>query len=171
MTITFAASPVSKGLTITADQIDGQAQTSDDEYGLGPAGIALNGVLLFNAVAAPGDDIADEAFTFDLHEGHPAPGGAYHYHGASPGPLEVQVARDEADVELYGVMCDGTVVLGCTELDGSDPMGALDAQGGHVHDLVNQDAVTELADRYHTHVCSTGRLYTPELQYYTTCAR
>jgi len=37
-------------------------------------------------------------------------------------------------------MCVGTVVLGCTELDGSEPAAAdFDAQGGHEHDLAGAD--------------------------------
>ena len=39
-------------------------------------------------------------------------------------------------VEIYGFMCDGTLVLGCTELDGSIPDDSdFDAQNGHVHDI------------------------------------
>jgi hypothetical protein len=171
VTLSIPDAPVSKGLTVTSDLVDGEANTSDEEYALGPAGMALNGVLLFNATAAPGDDIADEAFTFDRYEGHPAPSGEYHYHGASPGPLEVLAAAGDTTLELYGIMCDGTVILGCTELDGTAHGTDLDAQGGHVHDLVNAGGATEFADRYHTHVCSSGHGYTPEIQYYTTCTR
>ena len=36
-------------------------------------------------------------------------------------------------------MCDGTIVLGCTELDGSSPDNSdFDAQSGHLHDLVDE---------------------------------
>jgi len=52
----------------------------------------------------------------------------------------------------------------CKELDGGEPTG-LDAQGGHTHDLLDMKA------RYHAHVCSTARKYTPEIQYYSTCTR
>ena len=60
-------------------------------------------------------------------------------------------------------------MLGCNELDFATPSDAsLDAQNGHVH------AITNLGDRYHVHICPTNfplhpRVYTPEIQYYSTC--
>jgi hypothetical protein len=181
LAVTIPLAPVAKGLTIAAADVDGVVGTSDEEYGLGPVGVAIDSVALFNPLAAPGDDIEAERFTFDDYDAHPAPNGVYHYHTASKGPLEVMVALalattstpGDAERELFGVMCDGTVVLGCTELDGSAPAGTLDAQGGHVHDLGDGAAVL-LADRYHTHVCpsdATGRRFTPEIQYYDSCTR
>lgn len=180
--VTIPNAPVAKGIVVTAELVDGLAQTSPLEFGLGPVGIALDSVLVFNAVAAPGDKIETERFTFDSYEAHPAPGGAYHYHAASPGPLEVLVANGiittpkvgSAELEVYGIMCDGTVVLGCTELDGTArPTAGLDAQGGHVHDLADKDGVVHFTNRYHTHVCAKdgGRGYTPEIQYYSTCTK
>ena len=178
-TFTIPRVPVAKGLTVTAAMVDGQANTSAEEYKLGPAGIALDGVLLFNATAAPGADIANEAFTFDSYGAHPAPGGEYHYHGPSQGPLEAlaaaglttQTVPGKAEVEVYGIMCDGTVVLGCTEADGkAAPTTGLDAQGGHVHDILGKDGAVWFSGRYHVHMCAaTGRKYTPEVQYYKVC--
>ncbi len=58
-----------------------------------------------------------------------------------------------AELEVYGIMGDGTVVLGCTELDGTArPTTSLDA---------------------HAHVCAKdgGRGYTPEIQYSSTSAK
>jgi len=179
--ITIPDDPVLRGVNPTFDRVDGIAQTDADEYPLGPVGAALDSVALFNAVAAPGDDIADERFTFDSYQAHPAPDGTYHYHAATPGPLEVladaglvtSTTPGDAELELYGILCDGTVVLGCTELDGSAPSGSLDAQGGHTHDLVDADATVHFTARYHAHVCpsSGGRAYNPELQVYSTCTR
>ncbi|MGZ3417430.1 MAG: YHYH protein [Polyangiales bacterium] len=163
--------PKSKGLTVTAAMVDGVVGTNGDEYSLGPVGIALDSVAIFNPLAAPGDDIEKEKFTFDDYSAHPAPDGTYHYHTASKGPLEVMTAIGKTG-ELYGVMCDGTIVLGCTELDGSDP-GTLDAQGGHVGD-VKDASTTHFTGRYHVHVCPTktgGRRFTPEIQYYSTCGK
>ena len=115
---------------------------------------------MFAAMAAPGDDLSEEQYTFDLYEGHPA-GSTYHYHFETAGPLEVLVDRGlsdnsnpgEGSMELYGVMCDGTLVLGCTELDGSSPVDSdFDAQNGHLHD-VGDGTTTFFTNRYHTHVC------------------
>lgn len=142
---------------------------------------SLDSVPLFNSLAAPGDDIEDERFTFDDYNAHPAPDGTYHYHTASKGPLEVLLANGdvttttpgEAEVEVYGVLCDGTVVLGCSELDGGAIDSAtLDDQGGHEGDLVDKEGTTHFVGRYHTHVCDTdGYRYTPEIQFYTSCER
>jgi hypothetical protein len=132
--------------------------TTPQEYGMGPAGIALDSVLLFNPLAAPGDDIEKEKFTFDDYDAHPAPDGAYHYHTTSKGPLEVT-----GGLEVYGMMCDGTLVLGCTELDGTT------ADTASVADVKDAAGTVHFAQRYHTHVCATGRRFTPEIQYYATC--
>ena len=169
--------PVSRGLTITGDLVDQISGTSQYEYHGAPGGIALDGVALFHGYAAPGDDIEQEKYTFDIYNGHPQDSGTYHYHTWTMGPLEVlahagyvsSTTPGDAEVEIYGIMCDGTVVLGCTEADGSSIQGAVDAQGGHVHDIVNDAGETWFAGRYHTHVCEGARHFTPEIQYYEEC--
>lgn len=174
--------PVPRGLTIIDDMVDQTAGTSTDEYGgMGVLlGLALDGVALFHGVAAPGDDIDDERWTFDAWEAHPENTGIYHHHSANPGGLAVLEylgftdghTPGEESVELYGLMCDGTAVLGCTELDGREPDDAdLDAQNGHVHDLTDGDGAVMLEGRYHVHLCEGrwDRLYTPEIQYYEGC--
>lgn len=179
--IEIPVEPTSKGLTITEELVDGTVGTSDEEYPMSFAGVALDSVPLFNPLAAPGDDIADEQFTFDSYNSHPTDSGQYHYHTSSPGPLEVLesiglitiTTLRSAEIELFGIMCDGTIVLGCTELDGSTPDDSnFDAQNGHQHDLVDTDNTTLFENRYHTHICTdlfTNHLYTPEIQFYTTC--
>jgi hypothetical protein len=174
--ISISMDPSPKGITINDAMVDNSMNTSDEEYSGGGQGVALNGVIAFAAMAAPGDDLADEQYTFDMYEGHPA-GTTYHYHFNTPGPLEVLVDRGYSDsstmgagsVEMYGIMCDGTVVMGCTELDRSDPNDSdFDAQNGHVHDI--RDATdTLLTDRYHTHVCPSewpDYPFFPEIAYY-----
>jgi hypothetical protein len=162
--------PVAKGITIDASIVDNTMQTSPEEYSGGPVGVALDSVIVFAAMAAPGDDLVEEQYTFDLYEAHPA-GTTYHYHFPTPGPLEVLEARGHASVELYGIMCDGTVVMGCTELDGSTPDDAdFDAQNGHVHDMTDGET-THFVDRYHTHVCPElwpAYIFFPEIAYYET---
>lgn len=180
-TIIIPDNPVAKGLTISEDLVDGIVGTSDDEYQLGAQGIALDSIAIFNPLAAPGDDIEDEQYTFDSYNSHPTDTGFYHYHTVSPGPLEVlelagMVTTTEpgaAEIEIYGIMCDGTVVLGCTELDGGEVDTAdFDAQNGHVHDIIDGDNVTLFSNRYHTHICSDifeNHQFTPEIQYYESC--
>ncbi len=161
VSISIPLAPVSRNLTIVPTVVDGVVNTTSTEYRQGPAGVAFDSVLLFNPFAAPGDDIADEQWTFDPYNAHPAPGGQYHYHRTTPGPTET-------GTDAYGVMCDGTFVLGCTELDGATPdQTDLDAQNGHVHDI------SPLGARYHVHLCPEWadhpRPYTPEIQFYDRC--
>lgn len=180
--ISFSSSPVSRGLSIGADLVDHMAGTSRKEYGDRGAlpGLALDGVALYHGVAAPGDDIQDEQYTFDLWEGHPQDAGQYHHHSPTPASLAVLEhlglisthTVGEGEIELYGVMCDGVPVLGCTELDGSRPDDAdFDAQNGHVHDLIGADGTVYFTGRYHTHLCSGvyDDEFTPEIQYYDGC--
>jgi len=179
--VTIPDNPTPKGITINASLVDNTMNTSTEEYRGGPVGVALNGVAIFAAMAGPGDDLVEEAFTFDLYEGHPA-GNTYHYHFETPGPLEVLVERglsnnanpSEGSMELYGVMCDGTIVMGCTELDGSNPNDAdFDAQNGHLHDI-GDGTTSFFTNRYHTHVCPSkwpAYPFFPEIAYYeeTNC--
>lgn len=177
--VTIPMTPTSKGLTITDALVDLQAGTSPEEYP-GGNGVALDGTLIFAAMAAPGDDITEEAWTFDTWEGHPQNTGVYHHHSPTPGPLAVLVdagwatssTPGSAEVEVFGIMCDGTVFLGCTEMDGAAPDATdFDAQGGHVHDLVGEDGTVYFEGRYHTHACEGvyDHGFAPEIQYYEGC--
>ena len=178
--------------------VDGESNTMGEpgfyEYPMGSVGAALNGVNIFNPCASSPDIIEDEAYSFDLYHGHPAgSSGTYHYHTVSPGPLEVlkykkpnlvnNTVPGSGEIELYGIMCDGTVVMGCKELDGTDIINSneLDAQHGHVHDIVDENGTVMLENRYHTHMCydelsyndTNGNGYeqhefTPEISYYET---
>jgi hypothetical protein len=183
LTMQIPVDPVAKGLTITPTLVDGQGGDSIDEYHAKPGGtpgVSLDGVAMFHGVAAPGDDLKKQEVSFDVYDGHPEMTGTYHYHGEAPGPLEVLKANGivkttepgSAEVELYGIMCDGTLVLGCTELDGSTPDSAdFDGQNGHEHDIA-ADGTVYFTKRYHTHVCRskyTQDLFSPEIQYYVKC--
>lgn len=174
------ANPVSKGLEVDESMVDKEAGTSDDEYRGGVPGMGLDSVPFFHGVAAPGDDIDEEQFTFDTYEGHPQSTGMYHHHSESQGPLAVledmglvtSTDPGSAEIELFGIMCDGTLLLGCTELNGETPDDSdFDAQNGHVHDIVDEEGVTHFSDRYHTHLCSAlyDHIYAPEIQYYDSC--
>lgn len=88
-------------------------------------GVAINGVVMFNNQAAPGDTLSDEIATMDGAMGHPTPHGIYHYHTE---PL--RITRN--DGALVGVLRDGFPVYGKKEEDGSAPAG-LDRTNGHAH--------------------------------------
>ena len=179
------------GATKEANAVDGIVGNDANEYPMGSVGCALDGVNIFNPLAAPGDVIEDEAYTFDLYSGHPAgPSGIYHYHTTSKGPLEVlkkklpnvvtQITPGSAEIELYGIMCDGVVVMGCKELNGNSPNKSdWDAQNGHIHNIIDENGAVLFENRYHTHICydiiteedTDGNGYqehefTPESSYY-----
>jgi hypothetical protein len=186
-TLTIPLNPVARGIDVnaSASQIN---NTSGDplDYSGAVIGVATNGIGLFSAFAAPGDDINQEAYTFDSHEGHPQGSGVYHYHAYSPGPLEVMrkagfstsvtPGSPAGGVEFYGITCDGVPILGVTELDGTTPAGLLDAQGGHVHDMKDKAGTTHFTGRYHVHLSPSpigtntkAYRFVPELRYYSTC--
>ncbi len=56
-----------------------QAATPSDTP-LGPIGISVNGVVLFNQYAAMRQPLTNEIQTFDRYNGHPQQMGQYHYH-------------------------------------------------------------------------------------------
>lgn len=179
--MSIPVNPTPRGIQITETGVDGEVGTDPNEFGMGARGTSLDGVALFNPLAAPGDDIEDEKYSFDYYNGHPEMTGMYHYHTTTKGPLEVlehegliqTPTPGSGEIEVYGIMCDGTVILGCTELDSSSPTASeLDAQNGHVHDMVDENGTTHFTNRYHTHICTeqfTNHKFTPELMYYDRC--
>lgn len=177
----IASEPVSRGIVVTTDLVDGTGGTSEYEYPGGAVGMGLDGVVTFSGVAGPGDDIAEEQYSFDTWAGHPQEQGVYHHHSPNPAQLAVMVYNGyastnvpgDAEIELYGIACDGTVILGCTEMDGSVPASTdFDAQNGHVTDVVGPDGTVYFPDRYHTHVCpgEYPDAFFPEIQYYAECS-
>jgi hypothetical protein len=105
---------------------------------MGSVGLAVNGVLLFDNRAAPGDDIYLEAGSFDRCGGHPNDTG-YHYHSE---PLAIS----QDDARLVGVLRDGYPIYGRRDADGSLP--TLDARGGHTGVTVDSPG----APVYHYHL-------------------
>jgi len=99
--------------------------------GMGTVGLAINGVVIFNPLAAGTDNIYDESGNFDYCQGHPENTSKYHYH-TEP------YAISSNDSNLIGVMRDGYFIYGRKDSDGStasssSSMGTwLTASGGHV---------------------------------------
>jgi hypothetical protein len=121
-------------------------------------GLALNGVAIFGNFAAPGDDIYQEAHTFDRCGAHPQMTGLYHYH-AEPYALSYD------DDRFIGVMRDGYPIYGRKDADGSYP--AVDAYGGHTGTTPDSPS----APVYHYHVneqTSTGPQTAGEKQWFLT---
>ena len=114
---------------------------------MGPIGVALNGALFFNALDADNRDaVANEVF--DACEGHPAPGGQYHYHHGSP--CFDQGLPDEHSL-LVGHALDGFGIYGPRDAGGvlmtNDD---LDECHGHTGPIPTGNSST--IDVYHYHL-------------------
>lgn len=89
-------------------------------------GVTVNGIVLFNQNAAPGDDIFEELYTFDQYEGHPQNTGVYHYH-TEP----VWITQQKGDDALVGVLLDGFPLYGPMENGKEITNDDLDVYHGH----------------------------------------
>lgn len=121
-------------------------------------GLALNGVPIYGNFAAPGDDIYQEAKTFDRCGGHPQGDGKYHYHSE---PYSITYDDDN----FVGVMRDGYPIYGRRDPDGSTP--TLDGDGGHTGPTVDDST----GSAYHYHVnqqTSTAPTSAGETQWFLT---
>jgi hypothetical protein len=91
---------------------------------MGPMGVSINGVPLFNQYAAGGAALTGEIVSFDQGWGHPQQQGGYHYH-VEPTKLTAIKGSDA----LMGFLLDGFPVYGPKE-NGVTVTG-LDAYHGH----------------------------------------
>lgn len=126
------------------------ASTSDTP--LGPIGIAVNGVVLFNQYAAGRQPLTFEILSFDRFNGHPSPANQYHYH------VEPLWLTSTSRSRMLGVLLDGFPVYGPVDATGQPPSD-LDVCHGHV------GVTPEFANGiYHYHV-------TTEVPYISGCFR
>ena len=94
---------------------------------LGPIGIAVNGVALFNQYNGQNRPLTVEVNSFDQFNGHPTPTNEYHYHVE---PLSItQAAGGSA---LIGFLLDGFPVYGPVEGGRRLTNADLDQLHGHV---------------------------------------
>lgn len=118
------------------------SDTTGSAMSLGVVGVALNGVVIYSNVAAPGDNIYNEVSTFDKCEGHPA-GTMYHYH------TEPTTASN-SDANFIGVMRDGYPIYGRYHTGTTAPTlthGGTTTKGGHTGTTVDSSSSV-----YHYHV-------------------
>ena len=97
--------------------------TSKEATSLGPIGMALNGVAIYNDREGgniPLDSIT--VTTFDYSGAHPSPAKAYHYHTTGR-------YTSSDDAKLIGFLRDGFPIYGRKDTTGVYP--SLDANGGH----------------------------------------
>src|SRR6185295_7181286 len=87
-----------------------QAASTHAATPLGPIGVAVNGVPLFNQYAGPNQPLTNEINSFDQYDGHPQMTGSYHYH-VEPYALTAVNGRES----LIGYLLDGFPVYGPIE--------------------------------------------------------
>ncbi len=107
-----------------------EAAATPSCVGAGAIGVTLNGVVLFNAVDARGDDaVANEIV--DVYGGHPAMT-QYHYHHV---PEHLDVIRDgDGHSGIIGYIRDGFPLYGYLGVGGVELTNAdLDICHGHSH--------------------------------------
>ncbi|HEX8695719.1 MAG TPA: YHYH protein [Longimicrobium sp.] len=93
---------------------------------LGPIGMAVNGVAIFNQYAGPNRPLGREIDSFDQYNGHPQQTGVYHYHVE---PLHL--SRTKGSDALVGFLLDGFPVYGPVENGRRVTNADLDALHGH----------------------------------------
>jgi len=131
--VTFNQNPntiASQSLTFTIPLTPSEA-ANKSTTSLGPIGVALNGVALYNQYAGPNNQaLTNEITSFDKYYGHPQQQGQYHYH-VEPIYLTTVTSTKSG---LMGFLLDGFPVYGPQEEDGSTVTSSdLDAYHGHTH--------------------------------------
>lgn len=120
--------------------------TTHATMGMGPVGVSVDGVPIYNNLAANTDNIFAEAYSFDECQGHPATGGTFHYH-SEPYAISYQ------DSNLIGVLRDGFFVYGrydyggSTDLNNSNTASVEYEFGGHE----GPSPTTNTGNRFHYH--------------------
>ncbi len=95
---------------------------------LGPIGVAINGVPIFNQYAGPDRPLTNEINSFDQYDGHPQQTSMYHYH-VEPYALTAANGRDS----LIGYLLDGFPLYGPEENGITITNADLDECHGHSH--------------------------------------
>jgi YHYH protein len=109
---------------------------------LGPMGISLNGVPLFNQYAGPNQPLTSEINSFDQYNGHPQQTGQYHYHVE---PLYITATSTKSS--LIGFLLDGFPVYGPTE--NGKTLSSADLDTYHGHTAATEDYPAGI---YHYHI-------------------
>ncbi len=123
-TLTPNGNIAEQSYTMTIPVNPGEA-ASKEATSLGPIGMALNGVAIYNDREGGNVPVdANTLRTIDRAGAHTSPGGTYHYHFDNE-----FLSYDDAN--LFGFLRDGFPIYGRRDQDGSYPSD-LDTNGGHV---------------------------------------
>lgn len=134
-----------RSLTVTVP-LTPELATSGTATGLGPIGIAVSGVPIFNDTEGPNRPLEEMIVeTLDYAGAHNGPSG-YHYHIESfDVPENTLLSHD--DDKLVGIMSDGFLIYGRRDFDGTYPTD-LDDSGGHFGVTPHSDG----KEIYHYHI-------------------
>ncbi|MBL8017267.1 MAG: YHYH protein [Ignavibacteria bacterium] len=100
--------------------------TSHPSTPMGPIGVAINGVALFNQYAGGGAPLTNEINSFEQYGGHPQQQGQYHYH-IEP----YYISGQRGDSTIMGFLLDGFPVYGPIENGEAVTNADLDVYHGH----------------------------------------
>lgn len=135
-----------RSFTVTVPSAPEKASSSS-ATGLGPIGISVTGVPIFNDTEGPNRPLEEQIVeTFDYAGAHNGPSG-YHYHIESSDVAENTVLSQD-DEKLVGVMADGFLIYGRKCSSTGDYPTDLDVSGAH-------NASTQHSDGeafYHYHI-------------------
>ncbi|MFY7901046.1 MAG: YHYH protein [Chitinophagaceae bacterium] len=95
---------------------------------MGPMGISINGVPIYNQYAAGNAPLTNEINSFDQYNGHPQMSGQYHYHIE---PLSITANKGKS--ALIGFLLDGFPLYGPQENGATVTNSMLDVYHGHTH--------------------------------------
>lgn len=109
---------------------------------LGPIGVAVNGVPIYNQYAGPNQPLTNEINSFDQYNGHPDQSSSYHYHVE---PLYITANKTKS--ALIGFLLDGFPVYG--SLENGKTLVSADLDTYHGHTGVTADYPNGI---YHYHI-------------------
>ncbi len=124
-------------IPLNPSQASSSAQTP-----LGPMGIAINGVAIYNQYAAGRTALTAEINSFDQYGGHPDQGSSYHYH-VEP----TYITTNKGKSALVGFLLDGFPVYG--PLENGKTLISSDLDTYHGHFAVTADYPNGI---YHYHI-------------------
>ncbi|MES2003246.1 MAG: YHYH protein [Bacteroidota bacterium] len=116
--------------------------TAHEATPLGPIGIAVNGVAMYNQYAGPNQPLTNEINSFDQYNGHPDQSSTYHYHVE---PLYITLNNTKS--ALIGFLLDGFPVYG--PLESGKTLLSADLDTYHGHTGVTADYPNGI---YHYHI-------------------
>ena len=135
-----------RSLTVTVPAAP-EIASSSSATGLGPIGISITGVPIFNDTEGPNRPLEEEiAQTFDYAGAHNGPSG-YHYHVESSDVPENTVLSHD-DEKLVGIMADGFLIYGRKCNSTGDYPTDLDVSGAHASSTQHSEG----EEFYHYHI-------------------